>query len=221
MLAVESFATACSTLLQRLHAVRVVPVVELPSAGDAVPLAEALVAAGLPCAEITFRTGAARAGLEAIRERFPELLLGAGTVLTSKELDAAAGCGVDFVVSPGLDPTLVEDCRSRALPVLPGVCTPTELGQARALGLELVKFFPAEAIGGTALLRAVCGPYRDVSFVPTGGINAANLAGYLALGQVAACGGSWMVKPELLRAGRFDRVGELAAEAVAIAAGAR
>ena len=220
MVAVESFTAACSGLLQRLRAVRVVPVVELPSADDAVPLAEALVAAGLPCAEITFRTGAARAGLEAIRQRFPELLLGAGTVLTNEQLDAAAGCGVDFVVSPGLNATLVEDCRSRALPVLPGVCTPTEIEQARALGLEVVKFFPAEATGGTALLRALCGPYRDLSFVPTGGIDATNLASYLALGQVAACGGSWLAKPELLRAGRFDRVGELAAEAVAIAAGA-
>lgn len=221
MSAVSSPAAASAGLLQRLRAVRVVPVVELPSAGDAVPLAQTLVAAGLPCLEITFRTAAARAGLEAVRRRFPDLLLGAGTVLSAEQLEAAAGCGVDFVVSPGLNATLVEDCRSRGLPVLPGICTPTELELARSLGLELVKFFPAEAIGGVALLRALCGPYREISFVPTGGINVENLTDYLALRQVAACGGSWMVKPELLRTGAFDRIGVLAAEAVAAAGRAR
>lgn len=218
-MAVESLPVASARVLERLRALRVVPVVELPSAEDAVPLAGALITAGLPCAEITFRTGAAQAGLAAIRERFPELLLGAGTVLSTDQLDAAVACGVDFVVSPGLNEALVEDCRSRGVPVLPGVCTPTDIERARALGVDLVKFFPAEAIGGTALLHALCGPYREMLFVPTGGVNAGNLASYLAIGQVVACGGSWMVKPDLVRAGRFDRVGELAAEAVAIAGG--
>lgn len=220
-MAVESSPTAGAHVRERLRALRVVPVVELPSSDDAVPVAEALVAAGLPCVEITFRTAAAEAGLEAVRRRFPDLLLGAGTVLSTEQLDAAARCGVDFVVLPGLNPALVDDCLSRGLPVLPGVCTPTDIELARSLGVDLVKFFPAEAMGGVPFLRALCGPYREISFVPTGGINAANLASYLALGQVAACGGSWMVKPELLRARDFDRVGALAAEAVAIATGGR
>jgi 2-dehydro-3-deoxyphosphogluconate aldolase/(4S)-4-hydroxy-2-oxoglutarate aldolase len=204
-------------LAERLRSARVVPVVELPDAEKAVPLVEALVAAGLPCVEITFRTAAAQAGLEAIRPRFPDVLVGAGTVLSLEQLEAAAGCDVDFVVSPGLNLALVEACRARGLAVLPGVCTPTDIELARSIELDLVKFFPAEAIGGVKLLRALCGPYRDLAFVPTGGIDASNLRSYLELSQVAACGGSWMVKPELLRAGNFDRVRELAAEAVAIA----
>lgn len=208
---------APARVAERLRSVRVVPVVELPAAEEAVPLVEALVAADLPCVEITFRTAAAQAGLEAIRRHFPELLLGAGTVLSLEQLEAAAQCGVNFVVTPGLNPALVEACHARGLPVLPGVCTPTEIELARSLGLDLVKFFPAEAVGGVKLLRALCGPYRGLAFVPTGGIDASNLASYLQLPQVAACGGSWMVKPELLRAGDYDRVRELAADAVAIA----
>lgn len=209
--------TSTSTQLrERLRALGVIPVVELPAPEVAVPLAEALVAAGLPCMEITFRTPAARAGLEAVRRRFPELLLGAGTVLSIEQLDIAAPCGVDFVVSPGLSPELVERCLANEMAVIPGACTPTEIELARKHGLGLLKFFPAEAVGGVRLLRALCGPYRDVSFIPTGGIDASNLGSYLELPQVVACGGSWMVAPELLCAGDFDRVYELAKEAVAI-----
>jgi 2-dehydro-3-deoxyphosphogluconate aldolase/(4S)-4-hydroxy-2-oxoglutarate aldolase len=214
-------ADALGTIAGRLGAVGVVPVVELPAVEVAVPLAEALVAGGLPCIEITLRTPAAFPGLEAIRRRFPDILLGAGTVLSTEQADAAVSAGADFIVSPGTNPALVEHCLSRGTPILPGVCTPTEIEAARGYGLRTVKFFPAEPMGGASFLRALCGPYRDVHFVPTGGITNATLPDYLALPQVLACGGSWMVKPELLRAGEWGRVTELAAEAAALAASAR
>jgi 2-dehydro-3-deoxyphosphogluconate aldolase/(4S)-4-hydroxy-2-oxoglutarate aldolase len=201
----------------RLRAARVIPVIELPAAEHAIPLAQALVDGGLTCVEITFRTEAAAAGLQAIGQRFPELLLGAGTVLSTDQLDAALDGGADFIVSPGCSPTLVDACLERGVPIVPGVCTPTEIELARARGLDLVKFFPAEAMGGVRMLRALAGPYRQMEFVPTGGVAPSNLRDYLALPQVVACGGSWMVKPELLTEGRFDRVRELASEATELA----
>jgi 2-dehydro-3-deoxyphosphogluconate aldolase / (4S)-4-hydroxy-2-oxoglutarate aldolase len=203
-------------LAGRLRAIGVVPVVELPAVELAVPLAEALVAGGLPCVEITLRTPGALAGLEAIRRRFPDILLGAGTVLSVDQVDAAVSAGADFIVSPGTNPALVELCGSRGVPILPGVCTPSEIEVARALGLGNVKFFPSEPMGGAAFLRALCGPYRDISFVPTGGITPAVLPDYLALPQVLACGGSWMVKPELLSAAAFEQIRAMAVEATQI-----
>ena len=205
-----------AVISDRLRRVGVVPVVELPEAELAVPLAEALVAGGLSCVEITFRTPAAQAGLEAVRQAYPDMLLGAGTVFDEEQLSVAVSAGADFVVSPGTNPELVEACLARDIPILPGVCTPSEIEVARGLGLNTVKFFPAEPIGGVPFLRALCGPYREVSFVPTGSITASVLPDYLALPQVLACGGSWMVKPEMLRAGEFDRVRSLAEEATAI-----
>jgi 2-dehydro-3-deoxyphosphogluconate aldolase/(4S)-4-hydroxy-2-oxoglutarate aldolase len=200
------------SLVQRLRTARVVPVVELPSVDRAAPLAEALLGAGLDCIEITFRTPAAAPALAELRERFPELLLGAGTVLTDEQLDVAIAAGVDFVVSPGFSPAIVERCIEQGVGVLPGVCTPTDIAQALAHGIELVKFFPAEAMGGVNTLRALSAPYKDVRFVPTGGIDATNLRDYLALPSVVACGGSWMVKRQLLVDGDFDRVAALAAD---------
>ena len=209
------------TLATRLRAIGVVPVVELPAAELAVPLAEALVAGGLACVEITLRTAAALPGLEGVRRRFPELLLGAGTVLSTEQADAAVAAGADFVVSPGTSPALIEHCLARGVPILPGVCTPTEIEAVRGYGLRAMKFFPAEPMGGASFLRALCGPYQDVEFVPTGGISAAVLPGYLALPRVLACGGSWMVRPELLLAEDFGAVETLAAEAARIVAGSR
>jgi len=205
-----------AVISDRLRRVGVVPVVELPEAELAIPLADALVAGGLSCVEITFRTPAAQAGLEAVRQAYPDMLLGAGTVFDEEQLSVAVSAGADFVVSPGTNPELVEACLARDIPILPGVCTPSEIEVARGLGLNTVKFFPAEPIGGVPFLRALCGPYREVSFVPTGSITASVLPDYLALPQVLACGGSWMVKPEMLRAGEFDRVRSLAEEATAI-----
>jgi 2-dehydro-3-deoxyphosphogluconate aldolase / (4S)-4-hydroxy-2-oxoglutarate aldolase len=205
-----------AVISDRLRRVGVVPVVELPEAELAIPLADALVTGGLSCVEITFRTPAAQAGLEAVRQAYPDMLLGAGTVFDEEQLSVAVSAGADFVVSPGTNPELVEACLARDIPILPGVCTPSEIEIARGLGLNTVKFFPAEPIGGVPFLRALCGPYREVSFVPTGSITASVLPDYLALPQVLACGGSWMVKPEMLRAGEFDRVRSLAEEATAI-----
>jgi 2-dehydro-3-deoxyphosphogluconate aldolase/(4S)-4-hydroxy-2-oxoglutarate aldolase len=202
-----------ASLAQRLRAARIVPVVELPAVEHAVPLAEALLGAGLDCIEITFRTEAGASSLALLRERFPKLVLGAGTVLTSEQLDVAIDAGVDFVVSPGFAPAIVERGLERGVAMLPGVCTPSEIAQALAHGIELVKFFPAEAMGGVRTLKALAAPYGRVQFVPTGGIDMSNLRDYLALPAVVACGGSWMVKRDLLVNGDFDRIAALAADA--------
>jgi 2-dehydro-3-deoxyphosphogluconate aldolase/(4S)-4-hydroxy-2-oxoglutarate aldolase len=216
-----AFAADVERVAARLRKVRILPVVELPTAKAAVPLVEALLGCGLDCVEITFRTGAAEAGLAAVRARFPGVLLGAGTVLTVEHVETAAACRADFIVAPGVGEAVVADCCSRGLPVIPGVCTPTEIELARAHGLRLLKFFPAEAMGGVAFLKALCGPYRDVAFVPTGGVAPRNLAEYLRLPQVVACGGSWLTKSEALAAGDFNSIRRLAKEAIAIAAGAQ
>ena len=216
----QTLSGSFQELRHRLRQLRLIPVVELHAAAAAVPLGEALLAANLPCAEIVFRTPAARDALEVARQRFPELLLGAGTVLSIEQLKAAAACGVDFVVSPGVSMALMERSLDHGIPLIPGVCTPTDIELARSEGFELLKFFPAEAAGGVRLLRALCGPYRDVSFIPTGGIDASNLKDYLELPQVVACGGSWIVDPKLIQAGMFARVQELARVAVKIAGAA-
>ena len=204
-----------------LSAVRVIPVVEIASADTAVPLARALVDAGLPCAEITFRTAAAADAIAAIAAAVPELHLGAGTVLTVAQAETALAAGARFLVAPNLDLDVVAFARERGAPILPGVCTPTEIGLALSLGLSIVKLFPAEAAGGVPYLKAVAAPFRDVRFVPTGGISAQNLPAYLAVTQVVACGGSWMVKKDVIAAGDFAAIRAAATEAVAIAAGAR
>jgi 2-dehydro-3-deoxyphosphogluconate aldolase / (4S)-4-hydroxy-2-oxoglutarate aldolase len=202
-------------LVARLREVGVVPVVELRDPADAVPLAGALIEGGLSCIEITLRTEGAVAGIAAIRTAYPEILLGAGTVLSVEQLEIAIDAGADFAVSPGTNPVVVEASLSRGLPILPGVATATEIEAARALGVRTLKLFPAELLGGAPFIRALCGPYRDVSFVPTGSITPATLPGYLAIPQVLACGGSWMVKPELIAAGDFATIRSLAAEAIA------
>jgi 2-dehydro-3-deoxyphosphogluconate aldolase/(4S)-4-hydroxy-2-oxoglutarate aldolase len=207
--------------VNRVKQIGIVPVVSLERAEDAVPLAEALVAGGLPCAEITFRTAAAEAAIRAIRPRFPDLLLGAGTVLTREQAATAINAGAEFIVAPGTNPSVVDYCRSLDVTIFPGVCTPTEIELALTHGVEVVKFFPAEPIGGVKLLKALAAPYRGARFIPTGGIDASNLGAYLALPQVVACGGSWMVKPELIKTGAFDQIARLSAEAVALVEAAR
>jgi 2-dehydro-3-deoxyphosphogluconate aldolase / (4S)-4-hydroxy-2-oxoglutarate aldolase len=204
-----------------LSTVRVIPVVEIASAVTAVPLARALVEAGLPCAEITFRTAAAADAIAAIAAAVPELHLGAGTVLTVAQAETALAAGATFLVAPNLDLDVIAFARKREAPILPGVCTPTEIGLARSLGLSTVKLFPAEAAGGVPYLKAVAAPFGDVRFVPTGGISAQNLPAYLTVPQVIACGGSWMVKKDVIAAGDFAAIRTAAAEAVALADGAR
>ncbi|MDA8202114.1 MAG: bifunctional 4-hydroxy-2-oxoglutarate aldolase/2-dehydro-3-deoxy-phosphogluconate aldolase [Chloroflexi bacterium] len=208
--------TSEQPLPERLHEIGVVPVVALPDADTALPLIEALLAGGIGCAEITFRTTAATEALPLLRQRFPELLLGAGTVLTVAQADQAIDAGAQFVVAPGTNPAIVEHVLARGVPMLPGVATPSEIEAALARGLDVVKFFPAEPFGGIATLQAFAGPYPQVRYVPTGGISASNLAAYLALPTVLACGGSWMVSRDLLAARDFATITRLAAEATAI-----
>jgi 2-dehydro-3-deoxyphosphogluconate aldolase/(4S)-4-hydroxy-2-oxoglutarate aldolase len=203
-------------ILSRIATLGLLPVVELQSAGDGVPLLEALVAGGLPAAEITLRTEAGLAAIGALRQSHPDALVGAGTVRSADDARRVIDEGAQFVVSPGIDRDVVDVCRSRGIAVVPGVCTPTEVQAALRAGVNVVKFFPAEAMGGVAFLKALAGPFRDVAFVPTGGVNASNLPDYLRLPGVAACGGSWIVARDLLAARRFDRVEELTREAVEI-----
>jgi 2-dehydro-3-deoxyphosphogluconate aldolase / (4S)-4-hydroxy-2-oxoglutarate aldolase len=203
-------------IIDRVQALGIVPVVSLPKLEHALPLAESLLAGGLPCAEITFRTAAAAAAIEQINKRFPEILLGAGTVLTTAQAQTALDAGAQFIVSPGTNPTTVDYCLSKGATIFPGVCTPTEIEMALAKGVEVLKFFPAEPMGGAKLLQALCAPYGQVRFIPTGGIDVKNIGQYLALPQVVACGGSWMVKPQLFEAGDWAQVQRLAGEAVAL-----
>jgi len=205
-------------MIDQLKQIKIVPVVALDSVEQAEPLADALSAGGLPCAEVTMRTDAA---LEVIRRmaRREDLLLGVGTVHNPEQAKAAVDAGAQFVVAPGFNPRTVTWCLENRVPVFPGASTPTDLEMALEHGLEVVKFFPAEAIGGVKTLKAFSGPYGGLRFIPTGGIGPANLRDYLALPCVVACGGSWMVKPELLKAGDFEAVRQLAADAVSLAAG--
>jgi 2-dehydro-3-deoxyphosphogluconate aldolase / (4S)-4-hydroxy-2-oxoglutarate aldolase len=210
----QSASAPMADLESSLRVVGVVPVVALARAEAAVSMAEALIAGGLPCAEITFRTDAAAASIEAVRSRFPEMLVGAGTVLTTGQVDAAIAAGAMFVVAPGFNPAVVDHCLGRGVPVIPGVVTPSEIEQALGRGLRLVKFFPAAAMGGVGYLRAVAGPYPMMRFLPTGGVSIDNLADYLILPTVTACGGTWLCKSDVLARGEFGTIEALAREVV-------
>jgi 2-dehydro-3-deoxyphosphogluconate aldolase/(4S)-4-hydroxy-2-oxoglutarate aldolase len=210
-----------SALQQRIKAVGIVPVVKLGRAEDARVLGRALREGGLPIAEITFRTGAAAEAIRILRAEFPEILVGAGTVLTLAQADAALDAGAAFAVAPGFNPRVVDRCLSRGLPVVPGVNNPSQVEQGLERGLTFLKFFPAEASGGVAMLKSLHGPYAEVVFLPTGGIDPGNLGTYLALPWVVAVGGSWMVKEELIAAGKHGELAALCAEAVRLAASLR
>jgi Entner-Doudoroff aldolase len=199
----------------------VVPVVTVSRPAQAVPIAEALLAGGLTCVEITFRSDAAPAAVESIRAHLPALLVGAGTILTTAQADAAIAAGAAFLVAPGLNPTVVDHVLGRGIPMLPGVCTPSEIEQALARGLRLVKFFPAAAMGGVDFLRALAGPYPTVRYVPTGGITPANVAEYLAVPFVAAVGGTWLATHDVVDAGGWETIRGLAADAAAMVRRAR
>lgn len=203
-------------IIDRTRKTGIIPVVSIPKLEHALPLAEALLEGGLPCAEITFRTAAAADAIEQIRAKFPELFLGAGTVLSTEQAQTAIDCGAQFLVSPGTNPTVVEYALSKQVRIFPGVCTPSEVEANLSRGVDVLKFFPAEPAGGVPFLKAICAPYRGVQFIPTGGIDTKNIGQYLALPQVVACGGSWMVKPELMEAGEFATIQKLTREAVAL-----
>ena len=202
-----------------LSAYRIVPVIQLDRAENAPPLAQALIRGGLPCAEITFRTEAAAASIAAVSAAYPDMFVGAGTILTAGQADAAIQAGARFLVSPGFNPTVVEHCLQKGYPILPGVCTPSEVERALSYGLTRLKFFPAEAAGGVAMIRALSAPYGMVRFMPTGGINQGNVREYLACPAVFACGGSWMVPQDKINAGRFAEIEQLTAQAAALAKG--
>ena len=185
----------------------------LNDAKDAEPLAKALVNGGLPCAEVTFRTEAAEESIRIMSEKYPEMLVGAGTVLTTEQVDRAVAAGAKFIVSPGLNPKVVTYCLKKNIPVTPGTQTPSEMEQALELGLDVVKFFPAEPAGGLKMIKAVAAPYTTLKFMPTGGINLDNVEEYLKYDRILACGGSWMVKGELVSAGKFDEIEKMTRDA--------
>ena len=203
-------------LIKEISAAGVVPVVKLDDAASAVKLAEALRKGGLNCAEITFRTDAAEEAIRLIAEKYPDMLIAAGTVLTAEQADKAMAAGAKFIVSPGLNPDVVRHCKNKGYPIIPGVCTPSEVEKALSLGLKYLKFFPAEAAGGVKMIKAMAAPYTMVRFMPTGGINTANLADYLSSKAVFACGGSWMVPSDKINSGNFAKIEKMTADAVTL-----
>ncbi len=200
-------------LEQMLYQVGVVPVIKMDSVEHAVPLARALASGGLAAAEITFRSAAASGAIRAIAREVPELFVCAGTVLTPETAREAVQAGAQAVISPGLNLETVRWCVSRSVPVIPGTATPSEVEMCMREGLGLVKLFPAEVVGGIAMLKALAGPYADMKFMPTGGVKPGNVKEYLSQGNVTACGGTWIVPGELLEAGKFDEIERLAREA--------
>ena len=205
-----------NAVLEKIQELGIVPVVVLDDAKDAKPLAQALCDGGLACAEVTFRTAAAEECIRIMSQEFPDMLVGAGTVLTTEQVDRAVAAGAKFIVSPGINPKVVRYCVEKGIPVTPGCITPSEVEQAIECGLEVVKFFPAEQAGGLAMIKAMAAPYVGMKFMPTGGISAKNVKEYLAYDRIIACGGSWMVKGDLVKAGDFAKITELTKEAVEI-----
>ncbi len=203
-------------ILEKIRKIGIVPVVALDDAKDALPLAEALQQGGLPCAEITFRTQAAEEAIRLISRECPEMLVGAGTVLTTEQADRAAAAGAEFLVSPGFNPRVVKHCVEKGILITPGCSTPSDIEQALENGLDVVKFFPAEPSGGLKMIQALAAPYGQVRFMPTGGIHPENAREYLRCSRVLACGGSWMVKSELIKTGAFDKIRQLSQEAAQI-----
>lgn len=203
-------------VLEQIQDIGIVPVVVLNDAKDAEPLAKALCDGGLACAEVTFRTAAAEESIRIMSEKFPDMLVGAGTVLTTEQVDRAVAAGAKFIVSPGLNPRIVKYCVDKGILITPGCANPSDIEQALEQGLEVVKFFPAEAAGGLKMIKAMAAPYVGVKFMPTGGINQNNVREYLAYDRILACGGSWMVKSDLVDAGKFDEIEKLARECVDI-----
>ncbi len=205
-----------SGILEELSGFGVVPVVVIDRVEDAKPLAEALMKGGLKCAEVTFRTEAAAEAIKVMTESFPEMLVGAGTVLSIKQVDDAIAAGAKFIVSPGFDIEVVDYCLEKGYTVLPGVATPSEAAQGVKRGLKVLKFFPAEQAGGLAMIKAMAAPYTGIKFMPTGGINEKNMRDYLAYDRIACCGGSWMVKGDLIKAGDFAKIEDLTRQAVEV-----
>ena len=203
-----------NAVLEQISKIGIVPVVKIDNAADALPLAKALCAGGLPCAEVTFRTSAAAEAIKIMTDNFPSMCVGAGTVLNAEQVDAAVAAGAKFIVSPGLNPRTVKYCVEKNIPITPGTSSPSDIEQAIELGLDVVKFFPAEQSGGLAKIKAMAAPYVNMKFMPTGGINAKNLTNYLDFNKIIACGGSWMVSKDLVAAKDWAGITALTKEAV-------
>lgn len=203
-----------NAVLEKIQKLGIVPVVVLNDAADAEPVAKALCEGGLPVAEVTFRTDAAEESIRIMKEKFPEMLVGAGTVLTTEQAERAINAGAEFIVSPGFNPTVVKYCLEKGVPMTPGCNNPSAMEGALELGLDVVKFFPAEASGGLKAIKAMAAAYVNLKFMPTGGVNAKNINEYLAFPKIIACGGSWMVSGDLIKNKEFDKITELTREAV-------
>ncbi|KHA60563.1 ketohydroxyglutarate aldolase [Vibrio variabilis] len=201
------------SLEQKLARLKVVPVIAIKDSALAVPLAKTLVENGLPCAEVTFRTEAAQESIRLMREAYPDMLIGSGTVLSTEQVDQSIEAGVDFIVSPGLNPTVVKYAQQRGVTIVPGVNNPSLVEQAMELGLNTLKFFPASASGGTAMLKALSAVY-PVQFMPTGGVSPENIESYLNIPTVLACGGTWMMPSDLIEKQDWSAIGKLVADAV-------
>ncbi|NRF29540.1 bifunctional 4-hydroxy-2-oxoglutarate aldolase/2-dehydro-3-deoxy-phosphogluconate aldolase [Vibrio coralliilyticus] len=202
-------------MINKLKQFKVIPVIQINSVEQAIPLAKVLVENGLPVAEVTFRTEAAADAIKAMREAYPEMCIGAGTVLNAEQIEQAQQAGAEFVVAPGLNPNTVRRCQEVGMPIVPGVNSPSQVEQALELGLNFLKFFPAEASGGVAMVKSLLAPYVDVSLMPTGGIGKSNVNDYLAIDRVVCCGGTWMVAPKLIENEQWEEIGQLVREAVA------
>jgi len=203
-----------NAILEKMGKLGIIPVVVLNDVSEAEPVAKALIEGGLPVAEVTFRTDAAEESIRVISQKFPEMLVGAGTVLTIDQAQRAIDAGAKFIVSPGFNAKVVQYCIDKNIPVAPGCNNPTAMEAAMELGLDVVKFFPAEQSGGIDAIKAMAAPYVNLKFMPTGGINAKNINNYLAFPKIIACGGSWMVKGDLVKNKEFDKIRELTREAV-------
>jgi 2-dehydro-3-deoxyphosphogluconate aldolase/(4S)-4-hydroxy-2-oxoglutarate aldolase len=203
-----------NSVLTEVFNIGIVPVVVIDTAQQALFVARALSAGGINCAEITFRTDAAEESIKIISKEMPKMLVGAGTVLTVEQADKARDAGAKFIVSPGLNPEIVKHCLNKNITVIPGCMTPSDIEIALGLGLEVVKFFPAEAIGGIDTIKAISAPYTNIKFVPTGGIDAGKLNSYISFNKVIACGGSWMVTKELFKSGNYETITKLSKEAL-------
>ncbi|MBB1465764.1 bifunctional 4-hydroxy-2-oxoglutarate aldolase/2-dehydro-3-deoxy-phosphogluconate aldolase [Vibrio sp. SG41-7] len=202
-----------TTLNEQLANLKVIPVIAINRAEDAIPLGKALVENGMPCAEITLRTECAIEAIRIMREEFPDMLIGSGTVLTNEQVDASIEAGVDFIVSPGFNPRTVQYCIDKGVAIVPGVNNPSLVEQAMEMGLRTLKFFPAEPSGGTGMLKALIAVY-PVKFMPTGGVSLKNVDEYLSIPSVLACGGTWMVPTNLIDEGKWDELGKLVRDAV-------
>ncbi|EFM94115.1 2-dehydro-3-deoxy-phosphogluconate aldolase [Actinobacillus pleuropneumoniae serovar 11 str. 56153] len=203
-------------IIEKLRQLKVVPVIAVEQAEDILPLVKTLAENGLPVAEITFRSAAAEEAIRLVCQHYPDVLIAAGTVLTAEQVVKAKNAGADFVVTPGFNPTIVKLCQDLDFPITPGVNNPMSIEAALSLGIEAVKFFPAEASGGVKMIKALLGPYGNLQIMPTGGISPSNIKDYLAIPNIVACGGSWFVEKSLIQAKNWDEIGRLVREAIAL-----